>query len=148
MPGYDVKLVDEDGVTVSGPGSGDLYVRGGSMLQEYWRHPEKTFDSVRDGWFYTRDRYRRDDDGYYWCEGRADDMFKVNGLWVSPADVEARLVEHPAVVEAAVIGRQVEGFTKGKASIPPAIRLEPATSSPRSFATSAPRSSTDTRCLS
>jgi benzoate-CoA ligase family protein len=117
VPGYDVKLVADDGDVLEGPGSGDLYVRGESMLREYWNQPEKTADSIRDGWFYSRDRYRRDDQGRYWCEGRADDMFKVSGLWVSPADVEARLIEHPVVLEAAVVGIPVEGFTKGKAYV-------------------------------
>ena len=117
VPGYDVKLVDDDGDVVDGPGSGDLYVRGGSILREYWNQPGKTAESIRDGWFYSRDRYRRDDEGRYWCEGRADDMFKVSGLWVSPADVEATLIEHPAVLEAAVVGVRVEGFTKAKAYV-------------------------------
>jgi benzoate-CoA ligase family protein len=117
VPGYDVKLVDDDGGVVDGPGSGDLYVRGESMLREYWNQPEKTADCIRDGWFYSRDRYRRDEEGRYWCEGRADDMFKVSGLWVSPADVEATLIEHPAVLEAAVVGVPVEGFTKAKAYV-------------------------------
>jgi benzoate-CoA ligase len=117
VPGYDVRIVDEDGEVVEGPGSGDLFVRGGSMLREYWNQPEKTADSIRDGWFYSRDRYRRDEEGRYWCEGRADDMFKVSGLWVSPTDVEGRLIEHPAVLEAAVVGVPVAGFTKGKAFV-------------------------------
>ena len=117
VPGYDLKLVDDGGVVVEGAGSGDLYARGASMLREYWNQPARTADSIRDGWFFTRDRYRRDEDGCYWCEGRADDMFKVSGLWVSPTDVEARLIEHPAVVEAAVVGVQVEGFTKCKAFV-------------------------------
>ena len=117
VPGYEVKLVDDDGDVVEGSGSGDLYVRGESMLREYWNQPEKTVDSIRDGWFYSRDRYRRDEQGRYWCEGRADDMFKVSGLWVSPADVEGRLIEHPVVLEAAVVGVAVEGFTKGKAYV-------------------------------
>jgi benzoate-CoA ligase family protein len=117
VPGYEVKLVDDDGDLVDGAGSGDLYVRGGSMLREYWNQPEKTADCIRDGWFYSRDRYRRDEEGRYWCEGRADDMFKVSGLWVSPADVEATLIEHPAVLEAAIVGVSVEGFTKAKAYV-------------------------------
>jgi benzoate-CoA ligase len=117
VPGYDVKLVDDDGNAIEGPGTGDLYVRGQSMLREYWNQPEKTADCIRDGWFYTRDRYRRDADDRYWYEGRADDMFKISGLWVSPADVEATLIEHPAVLEAAVVGVRVEGFTRGKAFV-------------------------------
>jgi benzoate-CoA ligase family protein len=117
VPGYDVKLIEERGNVVDGPGTGDLYVRGESMLREYWNQPEKTADCIRDGWFYTRDRYRRDSEGRYWYEGRADDMFKVNGLWVSPADVEARLIEHPGVLEAAVVGVLVDGFIKAKAYV-------------------------------
>jgi benzoate-CoA ligase len=117
VPGYDVKLIDDQGDLVEGPGTGDLHVRGESMLREYWQQPEKTADCIRGGWFYTRDRYRCDTDGRYWYEGRADDMFKVSGLWVSPADVEARLIEHPAVLEAAVVGVQVEGFVKAKAYV-------------------------------
>jgi benzoate-CoA ligase len=117
VPGYDVKLIDDQGNMVEGPGTGDLHVRGESMLREYWGQPEKTEDCIRDGWFYTRDRYRCDPDGRYWYEGRADDMFKVSGLWVSPVDVEARLIEHPAVLEAAVVGSRVEGLTKAKAFV-------------------------------
>jgi benzoate-CoA ligase family protein len=117
VAGYDVKLCDDDGHELAGEATGDLYVRGESMLSGYWNQPEKTADCIRDGWFYTRDRYRRDADGHYWYEGRADDMFKVSGLWVSPADVEARLIEHPAVVEAAVVAAQVEGLTKAKAFV-------------------------------
>jgi benzoate-CoA ligase family protein len=117
VPGYDVKLCDDDGHELVGEATGDLYARGDSMLAGYWNQPEKTADSIRDGWFYTRDRYRRDADGNYWYEGRADDMFKVSGLWVSPADVEARLIEHPAVVEAAVVGVPVEGLLRAKAFV-------------------------------
>jgi acyl-coenzyme A synthetase/AMP-(fatty) acid ligase len=117
VPGYDLKLVDENGDVVEDAGTGDVYVRGDSMLREYWNQPEKTADSIRDGWFYSRDRYRRDPEGRYWYEGRADDMFKVSGLWVSPADVEGRLIEHAAVLEAAVVGAQVQGFTKAKAFV-------------------------------
>ena len=117
VPGYDVKLLDDEGGELVGEATGDLYVRGGSILAGYWNQPEKTADSIRDGWFYSRDRYRRDVDGSYWYEGRADDMFKVSGLWVSPIDVEGRLIEHPAVVEAAVVAAEVEGLTKAKAVV-------------------------------
>ena len=117
VPGYDLKLCDDEGRDLAGEATGDLYARGQSMLSEYWNQSEKTADSIREGWFYTRDRYRRDGDGNYWYEGRADDMFKVSGLWVSPADVEARLIEHPAVVEAAVVGASVEGLLKAKAFV-------------------------------
>jgi benzoate-CoA ligase family protein len=117
VPGYDVKLFDEQERELGGEATGDLYVRGESMFAEYWHQPEKTADCIRNGWFYTRDRYRRDPEGNYWYAGRADDMFKVSGLWVSPVDVEARLIEHPAVVEAAVVGAYVDGLTKAKAFV-------------------------------
>jgi acyl-coenzyme A synthetase/AMP-(fatty) acid ligase len=68
-------------------------------------------------WFFSGDRYRVDDDGYYWYEGRSDDMIKVSGLWVSPVEVEAALVEHPAVAESAVVGVAVDGFTRIKAFV-------------------------------
>jgi benzoate-CoA ligase family protein len=116
VPSYELKLA-EDGEEIVGPGVGDLYVRGGSALAEYWNQLERTQESLRDGWFYTRDRYRRDDDGRYWYEGRTDDMFKVNGLWVSPATVEAALLEHPAVVESAVVATTVDGLQRGKAFV-------------------------------
>jgi benzoate-CoA ligase family protein len=119
VPGYELKLVDE-AEDIVGPGVGDLYVRGGSALAEYWNQPERTRDCLRDGWFYTRDRYRRDDEGRYWYEGRTDDMFKVSGLWVSPATVEAALLEHPTVAEAAVVATTVEGLHRAKAFVVPA----------------------------
>jgi benzoate-CoA ligase family protein len=118
VPGYELKLV-EDSEEVVGPGVGDLYVRGDSALAEYWNQPERTKDSLRDGWFYTRDRYRRDEDGRYWYEGRTDDMFKVSGLWVSPATVEAALLEHPAVAESAVVATTIDGLHRGKAFVVP-----------------------------
>jgi benzoate-CoA ligase family protein len=117
VPGYELTLRDDGGRELPGEATGDLYVRGGSMFAGYWNRPEKTADCIRDGWFYTRDRYRRDSSGTYWYEGRADDMFKVSGLWVSPTDVEARLMEHPTVLEAAVVGVRVEGLTKAKAVV-------------------------------
>jgi benzoate-CoA ligase family protein len=117
VPGYELKLCDDEGNDLTGEAAGDLYVRGESMFAGYWNQPEKTADCIRDGWFYTRDRYRRDADGTYWYEGRADDMFKVSGLWVSPTDVEARLMEHPAVLEAAVVGIPIDGLTKAKAVV-------------------------------
>jgi benzoate-CoA ligase family protein len=129
VPGYEVKLCDEEGQELTGEATGDLYVRGDSMFAGYWNQPEKTADCIREGWFYTRDRYRRAADGTYSYEGRADDMFKVSGLWVSPTDVEARLIEHHSVVEVAVVGVPEEGLIKAKAfvvcgtSTPPDERL-------------------------
>jgi len=68
-------------------------------------------------WFFTGDRYRVDADGFYWFEGRSDDMIKVSGLWASPIEIESALLEHPSVAESAVVGVDVEGFTKIKAFV-------------------------------
>jgi benzoate-CoA ligase family protein len=103
VEGYEVRLTDEQGAEVIGAGRGAMHVRGGSAIPHYWNNPEKTADTIRDGWVRTGDVYRRDEDGYYWFEGRADDLFKCSGLWVSPGEVEEAVMKHPAVMEAAVI---------------------------------------------
>jgi benzoate-CoA ligase len=97
--------------------TGDLYVRGDSALALYWAQHEKTKRSVLGEWFITGDRYRVDGEGFYWYEGRADDMIKVSGLWVSPIEIESVLMEHAAVAESAVVGISVDGFTKIKAFV-------------------------------
>ncbi len=84
---------------------------GDSALAYYWHQHDKTRRSLQGRWFFSGDRYRRDADGLYWYEGRADDMMKVKGLWVSPIEIENRLVEHEAVREAAVVGVPRDGFT-------------------------------------
>jgi benzoate-CoA ligase family protein len=117
VPGYEVKILGEDLNEVEGQEAGNMWVRGGSRFAYYWSQPEKTAASITEDWFFSGDRYRRDEDGYYFYEGRADDMFKVSGLWVSPIDVENLLIEHPAVAEVAVIGAQREGFTSAKAFV-------------------------------
>ena len=105
VPGYDLRLVDERGAEVRQGEVGDLLVRGGSLFAGYWRRPDATRRALHGEWYCTGDKYRRDADGYYWYMGRADDLLRVSGHWVSPAEVEAALVTHPAVLEAAVIGK-------------------------------------------
>ncbi len=117
VPGYELKILDPDGQPVAVGEAGDLYVKGDSALALYWAQHEKTKRSVRGEWFFTGDRYRTDDGGFYWYEGRSDDMIKVGGLWVSPIEIEAALLEHPAVAESAVVGIGVEGFAKIKAFV-------------------------------
>jgi|FLYL01.1.fsa_nt_gi benzoate-CoA ligase len=117
VPGYEIELRGEDGTPVEDGGAGDLWVKGGSAFAYYWHQREKTRGSFAGGWFHSGDRYRRDEDGYYWYEGRSDDMIKVGGLWVSPIEIENRLVEHPAVAEAAVVGVKEEGLTRIKAYV-------------------------------
>ena len=92
-------------------------VRGDSCAAFYWHQREKTRYSMRGDWFHTGDRYIVDADGHYVYQGRTDDMIKVGGLWVSPADVEGCLVRHPAVSEAAVIGVHVEDVSRIKAFV-------------------------------
>jgi len=102
IPGYDVKLLDEDGTVIEKAGRGNLFVRGPSISSRYWNKPDKAAP-LQNGWLRTGDIYRRDDDGYYFFEGRSDDLFKSSGLWVSPTEVEDALCDHPAVLEAAVV---------------------------------------------
>jgi benzoate-CoA ligase len=117
VPGYELKILDEDGNAVKQGDAGDLYVKGDSALALYWAQHEKSKRSILGDWFFTGDRYRVDEDGFYWYEGRSDDMIKVSGLWVSPIEIESALLEHPAVNESAVVGVDVEGFTRIKAFV-------------------------------
>ncbi len=105
VPGYDARIVDENGIDVAPGETGNLRIRGGSTLKSYWKNPEKTAETIVDGWVHTGDTYYQDADGYYVCCGRSDDMMKVGGIWCSPVEIEARLIEHPQVLEAAIVGR-------------------------------------------
>jgi benzoate-CoA ligase len=80
-------------------------IRGGSLFAGYWNRHETTQRVLQGEWYVTGDKYTRDADGFYWYSGRADDMLRVSGHWVSPAEVEAALITHPAVLEAAVVGK-------------------------------------------
>jgi benzoate-CoA ligase len=117
VPGYRLRIVDEQGIDVPPGQPGDMMVRGDSCASFYWHQREKTRRCMRGEWFYTGDRYLENEDGCFVYQGRADDMIKVGGLWVSPADVEACLVRHPAVSEAAVIGVQIDDVSRIKAFV-------------------------------
>ena len=117
VPGYEVKILDPDGKPVAAGEAGDLYVKGDSALALYWAQHEKSKRSILGEWFFSGDRYRVDEDGYFWYEGRSDDMIKVSGLWVSPIEIESALIQHPAVAESAVVGVSVDGFTRIKAFV-------------------------------
>jgi benzoate-CoA ligase family protein len=108
LEGYECKLTDEQGDVVQGVGRGQLHARGGSAIPYYLGKPEKTAETIRDGWVRTGDVYRRDEEGFYWFEGRSDDLFKCSGMWVSPGEVEDAVCRHPAVMEAAVIAETDE----------------------------------------
>jgi benzoate-CoA ligase family protein len=105
VPGYAARILDEHEKEVPESEVGNLWVRGGSMFAEYWNHPELTARVQKAGWFSTNDKFTRDADGFYHYHGRADDMIKVSGMWVSPGEVENALLGHPAVSECAVVGR-------------------------------------------
>lgn len=108
VPGYTLRLVDEEGQEVPRGEIGTLLVKGDSAAQQYWRKREKTRKTMQGEWVNTGDKYYIDEDGYYWCAGRGDDMLKVGGIWVSPVEVENCLNEHPAVLETAVVGHPDE----------------------------------------
>ena len=117
VPGYDLKLLGDEGEPVPQGETGTLYVRGDSAQAGYWRQHDKTKQTVLGDWVWTGDRYRRDGDGFFWHQGRVDDMLKVGGLWVSPVEMEQALAEHPAVYECAVVQVLVDGLTRIKAVV-------------------------------
>ena len=106
VPGYEAAIVDDEGWPVPLGQIGNLRVKGDSTMAFYWNKHEKTKEALFGHWIQTGDKYWQDPDGYYWYAGRADDMLKVGGIWVSPVEVEAALVKHPAVLEAAVVGHE------------------------------------------
>ncbi len=106
VPGYELRLVDEESRPVKPGELGELLVRGPTTAAYYWNNREKTRSTFLGPWFRSGDKFRQDEDGYFVYAGRADDMLKVSGLFVSPAEVEAALVSHDAVLEAAVVGRE------------------------------------------
>jgi 4-hydroxybenzoate-CoA ligase len=118
VPGYEVKIVDEGGGEVAEGEVGELLVRGPSAAEGYCNQRAKSRGTFLGEWTRTGDRFRRDGDGYYHYCGRRDDMFKVSGMWVSPFDVEAALLCHAAVADAAVIGKaDADGLIKPKAFV-------------------------------
>ena len=119
VAGYDIQLRDENGTVITRHNEiGDLYIQGPSAALMYWNNREKSRDTFQGVWTKSGDKYTRDPDGYYTYAGRNDDMLKVSGIYVSPFEVEATLVQHPAILEAAVIGRtDTDGLTKTKAFV-------------------------------
>ncbi len=118
VEGYEIELRGEDGRPVADGEVGDLYIKGPSSALMYWGNREKTRDTFLGGWTKSGDKYIRDAEGYYTYAGRSDDMLKVSGIYVSPFEVESTLQQHPAVLEAAVIGiPDAEGLTKTKAFV-------------------------------
>jgi benzoate-CoA ligase len=118
VPGYAVELRGENGGAVPDGEPGDLYIQGPSSALMYWNNREKSRDTFQGAWTKSGDKYVKNQDGTYTYSGRSDDMLKVSGIYVSPFEVEATLVQHSAVLEAAVIGKEdAEGLTKTKAFV-------------------------------
>jgi benzoate-CoA ligase family protein len=115
LPGYEARIVDEEGKPVPDGEIGSLLIKGDAVCSCYWNQHEKTKETIQGQWLRTGDKYYRDADGYYWYVGRNDDMLKVKGMWVSPVEIESALLEHPQVQEAAVVG-----FSDGNHLVKPA----------------------------
>jgi benzoate-CoA ligase family protein len=113
VPGYDLKILDDGGLPVPDGSPGTLYVRGASTATGYWSRYEASRQMFQGEWLRTGDTYVRDADGYYTCLGRTGDMLKTSGMWVSPAEVEERLLAYPSVSQAVVVaGLDADGLEK------------------------------------
>ncbi len=119
VPGYQLRLVDDNGNLVTKPGElGELQISGPTSAIMYWNQREKTKNTFQGPWTRSGDKYSLDEDGYFVYGGRSDDMLKVSGIYVSPAEVEAALVSHDSVLEAAVVGAEDENkLVKPKAFV-------------------------------
>jgi benzoate-CoA ligase len=118
VPGYEAKIIDDDGNELGVDEVGTLLIKGDSIANGYWNKHEQTKDTFRGEWINTHDKFRLDADGYFWYAGRTDDMMKVSGLAVWPADVESILASHEAVLESGVVGvPDKEGLIKPRAYV-------------------------------
>ena len=109
VPGYQVRLVDDHGSVITKPGElGELQISGPTSAIMYWNQRERTKNTFQGPWTRSGDKYSFDSEGYYTYGGRSDDMLKVSGIYVSPVEVEAALITHDAVLEAAVVGVEDE----------------------------------------
>jgi acyl-coenzyme A synthetase/AMP-(fatty) acid ligase len=118
VPGYQARIFDDAGETVPVGESGRLWIKGDSTARCYWNNPEKTAQTMVGDWLNTGDTYVQDQEGYFDYCGRNDDMLKVGGIWCSPFEIEGKLIEHPKVLEVAIVGRVDEaGLIKPEAHI-------------------------------
>jgi benzoate-CoA ligase len=114
---YEVEIHNTEGEVAEAGEAGEMWVKGPSVLSSYWKQPDQTSDKIRGDWFLSGDRYHQDGDGYYTYLGRIDDMMKIGGLWVSPIEIENRLMEHEAVHEAAVVAVNIDNQSRIKAAV-------------------------------
>ncbi len=106
IPAYEAKIVSENDQPTKPGEIGNLLVKSDSTCSHYWNQHEKSKNTIEGHWIRTGDKYYQDSDGYFWYAGRSDDMLKCSGAWVSPIEIESVLIEHPAIQEAAVVGRE------------------------------------------
>ena len=126
VPGYEAKIMGPDAREAAPGETGTLWIKGASRALCYWQSREKSEQTFRGEWAVTGDQFRVDGEGFYWYEGRTDDMLKVSGIFVSPLEIEDCLLAHPAVKEVCVVGAEDEGgLTKPKAFIVPKPGHEP-----------------------
>ena len=113
IPGYEARIVDDEDRPVPVGEMGNLLIRGDSTCAYYWNQHEKTKRTIQGEWIRTGDKYTQDAEGYFWYAGRTDDMLKPGGIFVSPIEIESALMNHEAVLECAVIGRDdADGLSK------------------------------------
>src|SRR5678815_3687924 len=117
VSGYEARIVDAEDSEVATGEMGTLKIKGDSAALCYWNAHEKSKDTFAGDWCTTGDQFHVDEDGYYWYHGRTDDMLKVSGVFVAPAEIENCLLQHEAVLECAVVGHESEGLVKPKAFV-------------------------------
>jgi len=117
VEGYEAKIVDAESNEVATGEMGTLKIKGDSAALCYWNAHEKSKETFAGDWCTTGDQFHVDEDGYYWYHGRTDDMLKVSGVFVAPAEIENCLLQHEAVLECAVVGHESEGLVKPKAFV-------------------------------
>ncbi len=117
VEGYEARIVDAEGEEVAPGEMGTLKIKGDSAALCYWNAHEKSKETFAGDWCTTGDQFHVDEDGYYWYHGRTDDMLKVSGVFVAPAEIENCLLQHGAVLECAVVGHEAEGLVKPKAFV-------------------------------
>jgi len=118
VPGYEARILDENDKDVPVGEAGRLFIKGPSTARCYWQNPEKTAATMVGDWLNTGDTYYQDENGHLFYSGRSDDMLKVGGIWCSPFEIEGALIEHPSVLEVAVVGQADEkGLVKPEAWI-------------------------------
>jgi benzoate-CoA ligase len=118
VPGFEARIVDDSGRDLPPGEEGTLLIKGNSMARGYWNQHEQTRKAFLGEWVNTHDRFRVDEEGYFWYGGRTDDAMKVNGQFVWPSEIEGILLAHPAILESGVVGApDEEGLTKPRAYV-------------------------------